>query len=75
MLIQEEMSSARWLQPSKFYIFQGQMCYLVLTWVFLFLCRDEGWSQGGIIVQDCTELLNNLLRNNAANQLMFRCVF
>jgi hypothetical protein len=25
-------------------------------------------------VQDCLELLNNLLRGNQANQLMFRCV-
>ncbi|BDA49633.1 General vesicular transport factor p115 [Coccomyxa sp. Obi] len=36
------------------------------------ILEEEGWSQGGIIVQDCTELLNNLLRNNPANQLMFR---
>ena len=24
-------------------------------------------------MQDCLELLNNLLRTNAGNQLMFRC--
>ena len=28
---------------------------------------------GGIVVQDCLELLNNLLRTNAGNQLMLRC--
>jgi hypothetical protein len=35
--------------------------------------REEGWAQGGIIVQDCLEFLNNLLRNNPGNQLLFRC--
>lgn len=35
--------------------------------------REEGALDGGIIVQDCLELLNNLLRGNQANQLMFRC--
>ena len=28
--------------------------------------------EGGIVVQDCLEFLNNMLRNNAANQRMFR---
>ena len=36
-------------------------------------CREEGGAEGGIVVQDCLELLNNLLRTNAGNQLMFRC--
>jgi hypothetical protein len=36
-------------------------------------CREEGWAQGGIVVQDCLEFLQNLLFNNAPNQLMFRC--
>ena len=35
--------------------------------------REEGWAQGGIVVQDCMEFLNNLLLKNAPNQLMFRC--
>ena len=36
------------------------------------LCRDEDGLHGGIIVQDCLELVNNLLRGNHGNQLMFR---
>eukprot|EP00873_Tetraselmis_striata_P011622 jgi/Tetstr1/431886/TSEL_021376.t2 len=36
------------------------------------IIREEGALDGGIIVQDCLELLNNLLRGNQANQLMFR---
>lgn len=37
-------------------------------------CREEGWAQGGIIIQDCLEFMQNLLFSNAANQLMFRCL-
>ena len=36
-------------------------------------CREEGCADGGVLVQDCLELLNNLLRKNASNQRMFRC--
>ncbi|KAK9814747.1 hypothetical protein WJX72_010794 [[Myrmecia] bisecta] len=36
------------------------------------IIREEGGADGGIIVQDSLELLNNLLRGNAPNQLMFR---
>jgi len=36
------------------------------------IVREEGALDGGIIVQDCLELLNNLLRGNSSNQLMFR---
>lgn len=36
-------------------------------------CREEGGAEGGIVVQDCLELLNNLLRTSAGNQLLFRC--
>ena len=35
-------------------------------------CRDEGGADGGIVVQDCMQLLNNLLQGNQPNQLMFR---
>lgn len=34
--------------------------------------RDEGGTDGGIVVQDCMQLLNNLLQGNQANQLLFR---
>ena len=34
--------------------------------------REEGCLDGGIVVQDCLQLLNNLLRGNAPNVLMFR---
>ena len=37
-------------------------------------CRDEEGLQGGITVQDCLELGNNLLRGNHGNQLMYRRV-
>lgn len=33
------------------------------------IVTEEGGSDGGIIVQDCLELLNNLLRNNPSNQV------
>ncbi|XP_024370992.1 golgin candidate 6 isoform X2 [Physcomitrium patens] len=36
------------------------------------IIREEGGSEGGIIVQDCLELLNNLLRNNPSNQIFLR---
>lgn len=33
------------------------------------IIRDEGAAEGGIIVQDCLRLVNNLLRNNVSNQV------
>ncbi|KAL1318936.1 hypothetical protein HN51_071214 [Arachis hypogaea] len=36
------------------------------------IIREEGNSDGGVVVQDCLELLNNLLRNNASNQVLLR---
>ena len=35
-------------------------------------CREEGWASGGVIVQDCLDLLLHLLKKNIGNQLMFR---
>jgi hypothetical protein len=32
---------------------------------------EEGYSDGGVVVQDCLELLNNLIRTNASNQVRF----
>ncbi|KAE9598979.1 hypothetical protein Lalb_Chr15g0086731 [Lupinus albus] len=34
--------------------------------------KEEGNSDGGVVVQDCLELLNNLLRNDASNQVLLR---
>ncbi|KAG2445332.1 hypothetical protein HYH02_008798 [Chlamydomonas schloesseri] len=36
------------------------------------LLREEGGLDGGMVVQDCIELMNNLLRGNLANQRLFR---
>ncbi|KAG0630720.1 hypothetical protein M758_1G199600 [Ceratodon purpureus] len=36
------------------------------------IIREEGGCEGGIIVQDCLELLNNLLRSNPSNQIFLR---
>ena len=36
------------------------------------IVQEEGGTTGGVVVQDCLELANNLLRNCAPNQLLFR---
>ena len=38
----------------------------------LAIIRDEGYSDGGIIVQDCIVILHNLLSGNNSNQSFFR---
>ena len=38
----------------------------------LAIIRDEGYSEGGIIVQDCIVILHNLLFDNNSNQSYFR---
>lgn len=41
----------------------------------LTICGAEGGPSGGdVIVQDAAELINNLLRDNLANQRLFRWV-
>ncbi|CAJ2665279.1 unnamed protein product [Trifolium pratense] len=34
------------------------------------IIREEGNSDGGVVVQDCLELLNNLIHTNASNQVL-----
>jgi hypothetical protein len=37
------------------------------------ICGSEGGPGGGnVVVQDAAELMNNLLRDNLANQRLFR---
>jgi len=36
------------------------------------IAREEGAADGGVIVQDCLELCNNLLRGSPSNQTFFR---
>ena len=37
-----------------------------------FWILQEGYSDGGIVVEDCLKLMLNLLRNNSSNQTFFR---
>lgn len=49
------------------------MCHVAQT--FMHACRvfhivrEEGGAGGGVVVQDCLELLNNLLRANEVSTL------
>ncbi|KAK3016217.1 hypothetical protein RJ639_006219, partial [Escallonia herrerae] len=36
------------------------------------IIKEEGGSDGGVVVQDCLELLSNLLCNNTSNQVLLR---
>ncbi|KAH0466342.1 hypothetical protein IEQ34_006445 [Dendrobium chrysotoxum] len=36
------------------------------------IIKEEGGSDGGVVVQDCIDLLNNLIRNNASNQMLLK---
>ncbi|KAK6928407.1 Vesicle tethering protein Uso1/P115-like, head domain [Dillenia turbinata] len=36
------------------------------------IIKEEGGSEGGVVVQDCLQLLNNLICGNASNQILLR---
>ncbi|KAJ0967728.1 hypothetical protein J5N97_024645 [Dioscorea zingiberensis] len=36
------------------------------------IIQEEGGSEGGVVVQDCLELLKNLIRKNASNQMLLK---
>lgn len=41
----------------------------------LTIIDEEGAVMGGIIVQDCLQLVQNLLRYNVSNQVWIHCAF
>ena len=38
----------------------------------LSIVQEEGWSDGGIVVEDCLLIIRNLLKGNNSNQTFFR---
>jgi intracellular protein transport protein USO1 len=40
--------------------------------IFQLIQQEGGLKQGGIIIQDCLDLLANLVRQNSSNQSLFR---
>ena len=36
------------------------------------IIREEGYADGGVVVEDCLQFLINLLRNNPSNQTFFK---
>ena len=58
--------------PSKIKHFQKIVAFENAFERLLLIVGSEGYSDGGIIVEDCLSLLLNLLRNNLSNQNFFR---